>query len=192
MIDYSWYFVIFPFATVGFLIKLYRPSDEKPFTNLGFTFLGIIYVSIPFAILHISAFSSGDYSYQIILGLLFFVWASDTGAYFAGIRFGKTKLFARVSPKKSWEGSIGGTLLAFATAFVFSYFFKDLPQWKWFAMAGIMVIVGTYGDLIESLFKRSMEVKDSGSVIPGHGGFLDRFDGLLLSAPFIAAFLKLI
>lgn len=192
VIGQRWFFLIFPLMSGVFLIKLYKKSEEKPFTNIAFTFLGIFYVAVPFSLLNLVSFCLGHYSYQIILGSLLILWASDTGAYFAGINFGKTKLFERVSPKKSWEGSVGGTLLAFAMAFGLSFYFEDLLQWHWFTISAIVVIVGTYGDLVESLFKRSMEVKDSSSVIPGHGGFLDRFDALLLSAPFIAAFLEII
>ena len=104
------------------------------------------------------AMRGGVYNYEIILGSLLLLWATDIGAYFAGTKFGRRKLFERVSPKKSWEGAVGGALSA---------------------------------TLVESLFKRSIAIKDSGSTIPGHGGFLDRFDGLLLSAPFIVTFLKI-
>jgi phosphatidate cytidylyltransferase len=119
------------------------------------------------------------------------LWASDTGAYFAGTKFGKTKLFERVSPKKSWEGFLGGAFSAIGVAFIITRYFHVIEDWKWLVIAGIIIIAGTYGDLIESLFKRSIEIKDSGRGLPGHGGFMDRFDGLLLSAPFITAFLKI-
>ena len=131
-----------------------------------------------------------SYSYQIIIGLFLILWASDTGAYFAGIQFGKRKLFERVSPKKSWEGSVGGAILSLAFALGVSHFFKDLEVWQWIVISLITIVCGTYGDLVESLFKRSMQIKDSGKKLPGHGGFLDRFDGLLLSVPFIVIFLK--
>lgn len=174
-----------------FFIKLYKKKEKKPFTNIAYTFLGIVYVALPFSLLHFVAFSPGHFSYQILLGCLLLQWSSDVGAYFAGVRFGKTKLFERVSPKKSWEGSIGGTLLALLMGFVLAQYFTDLLLWQWLSIAGIIVISGTYGDLVESLFKRSIEIKDSGASIPGHGGFLDRFDSLLLSVPFIIAFLKI-
>lgn len=103
---------------------------------------------------------------------------------------GKTKLFFRISPK-TWEGSIGGGLFALAIGFILSLFWKELDTLHWLIMATIIVVVGSYGDLVESLLKRSLAIKDSAQTIPGHGGFLDRFDGLLLSSPFIAAFLKI-
>lgn len=190
-IDFRYYFLISPLASCIFFIKLYKKGERKPFTNIAFTFLGVIYVAVPFALLHVFIIRGGVYSYQVLLGCLFLLWASDTGAYFAGVNFGRTKLFERVSPKKSWEGSMGGAISALLTAFVLSLFFDDLKMWQWHCVAIIIVVAGTYGDLVESLFKRSIEIKDSGSSIPGHGGFLDRFDGLLLSAPFIATFLTI-
>lgn len=189
ILSVDFYFFIFPVSSSIFFVKLYKKTDKKPFTNIAFTFLGIIYVAIPISLMNILAFTRGGYSWQIIIGTLLLHWASDTGAYFAGVRFGKTKLFERISPKKSWEGSIGGAILACAFAYGLSHYFTDLLWREWFIIAGISVIAGTYGDLIESLFKRSIHIKDSGSSIPGHGGFLDRFDGLLLSLPFIVAFL---
>ncbi|GAB3327420.1 phosphatidate cytidylyltransferase [Marivirga atlantica] len=185
------YFAIAPIGATVYFVKLYKKNDTKPFTNIAYTFLGIIYVAIPFSLLHIAVFYNGTYSFQIILGALFILWASDTGAYFAGVRFGRTKLFERISPKKTWEGALGGTILAFCLAALMAHNFDEIADWQWFCIAGIIVIAGTYGDLVESLFKRSIDIKDSGSIIPGHGGFLDRFDGLLLSAPFISAFLML-
>jgi phosphatidate cytidylyltransferase len=191
-LDDKFYFLIFPLASLVFFIKLYRKSDKKPFTGVAFTFLGIFYVAVPFSMLNVAAFSVDDtFHYEIILGSLLILWASDTGAYFAGTKFGKTKLFERVSPKKSWEGFLGGAALAFLVAYILAQTFTALPDWKWLCIATIIIIAGTYGDLIESLFKRSIEIKDSGRALPGHGGFMDRFDGLLLSAPFIASFLKI-
>lgn len=185
-------FLIFPLVSLTFFIKLYKKTDKKPFTGVAYTYLGIFYVAVPFSLLNLAVFSVDTvYHYEILVGCLLILWASDTGAYFAGTRFGKTKLFERVSPKKSWEGFLGGAFSALIVAFVLSQYFVVLEDWKWLVIAGIIIIAGTYGDLIESLFKRSIEIKDSGSVLPGHGGFMDRFDGLLLSAPFITAFLKI-
>ena len=188
-----YFLLIFPMLAFVFMIKLYKKSDEKPFTNVAYTFLGIIYVAIPFSLLNIMVFSQGygHYSYEIVMGMVLILWASDTGAFFAGITLGKKKLFARVSPKKTWEGSVGGGLLALAMATILSRFFFDLTLIQWYAATLIIVIAGTYGDLVESLFKRGIEIKDSGTSIPGHGGFLDRFDSLLLASPFIVVFIKI-
>lgn len=191
-LDDKYYFLIFPLVSLVFFIKLYRKSDKKPFTGVAFTFLGIFYVAVPFALLNVAAFAvDGTFHYEIIIGSLLILWASDSGAYFAGTKFGKTKLFERVSPKKSWEGFLGGAGTAYVISYILGKHFNTLPSWQWLSIATIIIIAGTYGDLIESLFKRSIEIKDSGKALPGHGGFMDRFDGLLLSAPFIAAFLKI-
>jgi len=185
-------YLIFPITALTFFIKLYRKSDKKPFTGVAFTFLGLFYVAVPFSLLNLAVFSVDQtYHYEILIGCLLILWACDTGAYFAGTKFGKTKLFERVSPKKSWEGFLGGAFAALAVAYGVSRYFSVLDGWKWMVIAAIIIIAGTYGDLIESLFKRSIEIKDSGNGLPGHGGFMDRFDGLLLSAPFITAFLKI-
>lgn len=185
-------YLIFPIVSLTFFIKLYKKTDKKPFTGVAFTFLGIFYVAVPFSLLNLAVFSvNAVYNYEILIGCLLILWATDTGAYFAGTRFGKTKLFERVSPKKSWEGFLGGAFSAILVAFILTRYFHAIEDWKWLVIAGIIIIAGTYGDLIESLFKRSIEIKDSGKVLPGHGGFMDRFDGLLLSAPFITAFLKM-
>lgn len=189
---YQYYYILSPLLTLIFFIKLYKSKDEKPFKNIAYTFLGIIYVALPFTLLTVLAYIKNDtYDPNIVLGCLFLLWASDSGAYFAGTKFGKTKLFERVSPKKSWEGSIGGMITAMVVATIISRYYTNYSAFQWYAIGIIIVIAGTYGDLVESLFKRSINIKDSADTIPGHGGFLDRFDGLLLSIPFIIPFVKL-
>ena len=190
-ISYRYYFLIFPIVSCVYMIKLYKKFERKPFTNIAFTFLGIFYVAIPFALLNIAVFEGNVYNYEIIFGCLFILWASDTGAYFAGTFFGKRKLFERISPKKSWEGFFGGAVLALIFAYGLSQFFHSITLLQWIVIGVIIIIGGTFGDLVESLLKRSIEIKDSGTSIPGHGGFLDRFDGLLISAPFIVAYLEI-
>jgi phosphatidate cytidylyltransferase len=191
LISYRYYFLIFPMISCVYMIKLYKKFERKPFTNIAFTFLGIFYVAVPYTLLNIAAFENGEYNYEIIFGCLFILWASDSGAYIAGTLFGRRKLFERISPKKSWEGALGGALLAFGFAFLMNNFFHTLALWQWLSVTVIIIVGGTFGDLIESLLKRSIEIKDSGTSLPGHGGFLDRFDGLLISAPFIVAFLEI-
>lgn len=186
----EYYMLIFPLISFIYMIKLYKKFERKPFTNIAFTFLGIFYVAVPFALLNVIAFENGQYNFEVILGSLLILWASDTGAYFAGTRFGKRKLFERISPKKSWEGFLGGAVLALAFAIGSSLFMHSLEVRQWLIVGVIIIVGGTFGDLIESLLKRSIEIKDSGDSLPGHGGFLDRFDGLLISAPFIAAYLE--
>ena len=192
VIPIAYYFLVFPLVSMIFFIKLYKKTDKKPFTGIAYTILGIIYVAIPFSLLTVAAFSvDNTFHFEIIIGSLLMLWASDSGAYFAGTKFGKTKLFERVSPKKSWEGSLGGAFSSIIVTYFISKNFTVLPEWQWFCIMTIIIIAGTYGDLIESLFKRSIAIKDSGKGLPGHGGFMDRFDGLLLSTPFIVAFLKI-
>jgi phosphatidate cytidylyltransferase len=189
-LHFKFYYLLFPFLFLLFLIELFQ-NNEAPFVNIAFTFLGNIYIAFPFALLHACAFTFNTYHYEIILGLLFLVWANDIGGFFSGKYLGRNKLFLRVSPKKTWEGSLGGALLSISTGLILSVFYKDLNAIEWLIMAIIIIVIGSCGDLVESLLKRSLAIKDSGDVIPGHGGFLDRFDSLLLSAPFIAAFLKI-
>jgi phosphatidate cytidylyltransferase len=191
MIPAKYYIIMFPLIACAYMIYLYRKRVAKPFRGIAFTFLGIIYVMVPFSLLNVVIFDPGHYTYMLVLGSLLILWANDTGAYFTGVRFGKRKLFERVSPKKSWEGFVGGVIFAIGMSLLLNHFTNILEVWQWITIALLIVIGGTYGDLVESLFKRSMEIKDSGRLIPGHGGFLDRFDGLLLSMPFIAAFLKI-
>ena len=187
----EYYILIFPLISCIYMIKLYKKFERKPFTNIAFTFLGICYVAVPFLLLNVIVFKDGVYNYEVILGSLLILWASDTGAYFAGTRFGKRKLFERISPKKSWEGFVGGAVLALIFAFGSSLYLHSLSPTQWIIVGILIIVGGTFGDLIESLLKRSIEIKDSGDALPGHGGFLDRFDGLLISTPFIAAYLEI-
>ncbi len=191
LISYRYYFLIFPLIACVYIVKLYKKFERKPFTNIAFTFLGIFYVAIPFGLLNTVALEDGIYNYEVIFGCLFILWATDTGAYFAGTFFGKRKLFERISPKKTWEGFIGGAILALIFAYGLSTYFHSLSVLQWMIVGVIIIIGGTFGDLVESLLKRSIEIKDSGNALPGHGGFLDRFDGLLISAPFIVAYLEI-
>jgi phosphatidate cytidylyltransferase len=179
-----------------FLIELYR-KRENPFINIAYTILGIIYILVPFAMLYHLGFYTGNsfnenYSFQIILGFFLMLWTNDTGAYLAGRFFGKHKLFERISPKKTWEGSIGGGILTIGVAFILSVYFTNLDQTNWIVLAILVAVFGGLGDLVESMLKRSLNIKDSGNLLPGHGGILDRFDGLLLSIPFIYSYLYLI
>lgn len=190
-IDPRYYYALFPLASFVFLIKLYKSNDNSPFISIALFYLGITYVSMPFALMNVVVHYHGWYSYEILLGLMLIIWASDTGAYFTGIRFGRRKLFERHSPKKSWEGAIGGAVTAVILAIVISRYSTGLAMWQWICVSLIVVIAGTYGDLVESMFKRTMQIKDSGTSIPGHGGFLDRFDSLILAVPFVVVFLKL-
>jgi phosphatidate cytidylyltransferase len=133
----------------------------------------------------------GFYNRGLILGYFFLLWSSDSFAYVFGNLLGKTKLFERISPKKSWEGFIGGLISTVAISFLLAYFNPEIATIHWVVIAVLIVVCGSLGDLTESLLKRSLNVKDSGSILPGHGGMLDRFDGLLLSAPFVFAYITI-
>jgi len=178
-------------SSVIFIHELFKKA-AAPFANIAFTYLGIIFTIIPFAFFHGLAYVSGGFNLHIPLGFLIMLWANDTGAYLAGRAFGRTKLFERHSPKKTWEGFIGGVLISAGTALILSYFYAELAREQWIIIALLISFFGTTGDLVESMFKRSINVKDSGGILPGHGGLLDRFDGLLLAAPIVYTYLYFI
>ncbi len=183
-----------PIIALLFINELYR-ARENPFSNIGITILGVLYVVVPFGYLLIANFSEPSewMSRKFDIGFAFFfmLWANDTGAYIFGSWLGKHKLFERISPKKSWEGFIGGALVAVLVGYLFSL--NSNECWcQWMIMSLIIVVFGTLGDLVESMLKRSLNVKDSGAILPGHGGILDRFDGLLLAAPMVYFLLELL
>ena len=134
----------------------------------------------------------GSYYYQIVLGFFFLLWANDTGAYLVGRKLGRTKLFERISPKKTWEGSLGGAVLGIGVGYLNAQIFTDLSLFNWIIVALLVVVFGSLGDLVESLFKRSLNIKDSGKLLPGHGGLLDRFDGIFIAAPIVYTYLRFI
>ena len=187
----SYLSVLGPVIALTYPIELYRKS-VVPFTNIAYTLLGMIYVSIPFALLHLIAFAQGTYRHEVVMGILLILWASDTGAYLVGSSIGKHKLFERISPKKTWEGSLGGVVFALLMGYSLAHYWSVISLEAWLCMSGIIVVAGTYGDLVESMLKRSLNIKDSGGIIPGHGGLLDRFDSFLLAMPFILALIKLL
>lgn len=186
----NYLYVLYPIAALTYPIELYKRA-AAPFTNIAYTLLGIVYAGTPFALLHLITFSQGTYHYKIVLGILVMVWANDTGAYLVGSKLGRHKLFPRISPKKSWEGAIGGAISTLIVSCGLAYYFNSFSQGLWLGIGSIIVVAGTYGDLVASMFKRSLKLKDSGEAFPGHGGFLDRFDSLLLAIPFILAIIKL-
>lgn len=164
-------------------------KKKNPTGNWAYSMLSQLYVALPFALLNVLAFQNspetGSVTYNPILPLSIFVfiWLSDTGAYCVGSLIGKHRLFERISPKKSWEGSIGGGIFSIASSLGFAHFFPFMPGWQWVGLAIVVVIFGTWGDLTESLMKRQLGIKDSGNILPGHGGMLDRFDSALMAIP---------
>ena len=179
------------FATI-FIYPLQSIKTSHAINSTAISALGVVYIALPLSLINSIAFLEGEFRFELVLGILFLQWANDTGAYFAGKSMGKRKLFEKVSPNKTWEGSIGGLILSLVIAFVFHEYFGMLNLYQWLGLGVITAVFGTLGDLVESLFKRTLAIKDSGSILPGHGGFLDRFDGLLLSLPFTTAYLHLI
>jgi len=186
--------LIIPLIIISFIIEIYSKS-EHPFTSLSFTFFGIVYITMPFSVLnYISApdVTNNVFSHKILLPFFAILWASDTGAYIVGSLIGKHKLIERISPKKTWEGVFGGIAFSMLTAFIISIYITELSSFNWILLAVIIAVFGTYGDLSESLLKRRAKVKDSGNLLPGHGGVFDRFDSVTFAAPAAFIFLKII
>jgi len=181
-----------------FISELYTKAPN-PINNWAYTMLSQMYIALPFSMINVVAFhSTGDahvYDYLLPLSIFIFLWTNDTGAYISGSLLGRHKLFPRVSPGKSWEGSIGGGLLVLAVAALVGYLANSsegghtlsIPAWMGLGM--VVVFFGTWGDLVESLFKRTLGIKDSGNILPGHGGMLDRFDSSLMAFPAAVVYL---
>lgn len=179
--------------------ELYLQAKD-PINNWAYTMLSQIYIALPFSLLNVLAFRSNgysiEYSYLAPLAVFVFLWINDTGAYCCGSLLGRHKLFPRISPGKSWEGSIGGGLLVVAVALAIWHFTTlhgvndlELTAYEWAGLGLVVVVFGTWGDLVESLFKRTLGIKDSGNILPGHGGMLDRFDSSLLAIPAAVVYL---
>ena len=162
-------------------------KPTSPFLSIGATLLGLLYVSLPMALLNSIAFDDlGSYTPRHVFLLIFLIWAADTGAYFAGKAFGRHKLAPSISPGKTWEGWAGGAALTLAVGWAVGYFVPDVPLGHRLVAASVVAVFGPLGDLAESMLKRSAGVKDSGTFLPGHGGLLDRFDAFLLVLPMLA------
>lgn len=185
---------IIPLLFLLFVVELLS-NKNNPFTNIAYSVLSIVYIALPLGLINYffdPVNKSGPLHYGIVLGYLFILWLNDTGAYFVGSLIGKHKLFERISPGKTWEGSIGGAVFGMLTAWGLSFVFPQLNSVEWIVLAIIIVVTGTLGDLVESMLKRSLSIKDSGSILPGHGGMLDRFDAVFISAPFAFTYLALV
>lgn len=181
-----------------FISELYTKAPN-PINNWAYTMLSQLYIALPFSMINVVAFRNEGgavvYDYLLPLSIFIFLWTNDTGAYISGSLLGKHKLFPRVSPGKSWEGSIGGGLLVLAVAALVGYIANgnegghilSIPGWMGLGL--VVVFFGTWGDLVESLFKRTIGIKDSGKILPGHGGMLDRFDSSLMAFPAAVVYL---
>jgi len=187
-VDEKIFLFIIPLLLVVFINELYV-KNRRPFLNISYTFLSFIYITLPFSLLcHMVLYKSNievTYKPEILLCVFFLIWT-----YLFGISLGKHKLFSRISPKKSWEGAIGGALVTLLSSFALVYFFPILEFENWLIISMIVVVAGTYGDLIESMLKRNANIKDSGNLIPGHGGMLDRFDSFIFAVPFVFIYLQ--
>ena len=172
-----------------FICELFRKS-ATPIANIATSLMGVVYVAMPLSLLLFIPLllGGGEWKPWTLLFYIFIIWANDVFAYLFGITLGKHRLFERISPKKSWEGFVGGLIGAMGMGYLAATIMGG-DHIEWIGMALIAAITGVFGDLVESLFKRSVDVKDSGQVIPGHGGWLDRFDALLLSVPFAFIYL---
>lgn len=193
--SYKWMVIAIPLFALIFIAEIWR-NKEGPFRNIAVTLMGICYLAVPMILLLHIAFRFNDpvddFHGSFLLGYLILIWANDTGAYFTGSRFGRRKLFERISPGKTWEGFFGGMLTSLLTAIAVSVYIHELSLSQWLIISFLAVTAGTAGDLVKSLLKRSVGVKDSGTILPGHGGILDRFDALLLSTPFVYFYLVMI
>jgi phosphatidate cytidylyltransferase len=179
--------MIVPFA---FVCELVRKSPT-PIANIATTFMGVIYVAIPMAlVLFIPQLLVGKWSGLAMMAFVGIIWINDIFAYLFGVTIGKHRLCERISPKKSWEGFFGGLVGAVGASLLFGYLFEG-NLLLWGGLGLITALAGVAGDLVESLMKREANVKDSGAMLPGHGGFLDRFDALYLAVPFVFIYLSL-
>jgi phosphatidate cytidylyltransferase len=191
------------FLIIYLLVSELYLKKKNPLNNWAYAMMSQIYIALSFAMLNVLAYHSigneGELSnYQVQynpilpLSIFIFTWINDTGAYCTGMLFGKHRLFERISPKKSWEGSIGGGVFSIIAAIVMAHYFPFMPISIWIGLALTVVIFGTLGDLTESLLKRTIGIKDSGNILPGHGGMLDRFDSTLMAVQAAVVYLYII
>lgn len=180
-----------------FISELYK-KQPNPLNNWAYAMMSQIYIALSFALLNVLAYHSSaadsvsQYNPILPLSIFIFNWVNDTGAYCTGMLFGKHRLFERISPKKSWEGSIGGAVFSIIAAIVLAHFFTFLSTGIWIGLGLTVVVFGTWGDLTESLMKRTLGIKDSGNILPGHGGMLDRFDSTLMAVPAAVVYLYVV
>ncbi len=187
-----WLLPIATYLLLRTIVQLYRPR-QNAVHSLERSFFSLGYIALPLALLNCIMSITAP---RLLLGMFLFIWLYDTGAYCVGMLLGRHRLFERISPKKSWEGVVGGVLACVAGAYVthkwFDEFFQVPDLTTWLGLSVVVAVFATLGDLVESLIKRTVGVKDSGHILPGHGGILDRIDSLLLVAPAVLIYLLLI
>lgn len=199
------FFVLCIVFVFTFLIKALFSKEPNPILNVVYSIAGIVYVTSPFIILNYltvvffpNVLPSNEgwslyikpYNSHAVLGMILLIWASDSFAYLVGSMIGKRKLYERISPGKTWEGTIGGGVLTMASSYIIAGWFPEIEFKHWLVISLLVVVFGTLGDLFESLLKRQAGIKDSGKIMPGHGGILDRFDSLIFVTPFVYLYLS--
>lgn len=172
--------IIINFALLFYLFS----SKEKLFNTLQKFIIGLFYIGGGCIFLTMIPYKDNDFAKLLIMGIFVLIWVNDTFAYLVGSLFGRTKLYSAVSPKKTIEGSLGGFIFALGAGYIIGKYEPIISPWQWMTLATVIVIAGSLGDLVESKFKRDAGVKDSGAILPGHGGMLDRLDSLVFAAPF--------
>lgn len=188
-------FVPYIFYILSLFVSELFLKRKNPIVSLAHAFLGQIYAALPLSLLCYLAFGyniDGSYHFAFLLALFIFIWVDDSFAYLSGSLLGKHRMFERISPKKSWEGFIGGVVFTIIAAVIYAHYFTQLSLWEWVGFALVTIVSGTLGDLIESLFKRTLNVKDSGSLLPGHGGILDRIDSVIFAIPAQFVYLEIL
>jgi len=188
------HFVLVPILPLVCLSALYSSNNNETLSNVSVTFFGILYISLPISLLNFIVFNEYSYNSIYLMATLLFLWTSESAAYFGGSLFGRKKLFESVSPMKTWEGVISGLLANVILAYLIHQFvwtsFQTFTFWVLFSV--VVLVSGIFGDLFESLLKRNFNLKDSGNKLPGHGGFLDRFDSFFFVIPYVFFYLKII
>jgi len=183
-----------PIIFFVFIAEIFR-KESNSVGNISFSIFGFIYIVSPLALINFLFYPGLEYDTHytyFLLGFFILIWLHDIFAYLTGILIGKHKLLERISPKKTWEGSIGGAFFTVVGAYFLSILFHEMNLLEWIGLAIIIIIFGTFGDLFESMLKRKLEMKDSGNIMPGHGGILDRLDSILIATPFVFIYFVLV
>ena len=193
-------FIPYLLTIIYLLVAELYAKNSDPVSTWAYTMMTQLYIALPFSMLGVLAFRATPdgtaYTYLMPLSVFILLWVNDSGAYCCGSLLGRHKLFPRISPGKSWEGSVGGAVFAVVAALVVGHLAEHygvndlgLGPVEWAGLGLVVVVFGTWGDLVESLFKRTLGIKDSGNILPGHGGMLDRFDSALLALPAAVVYL---